>query len=59
MLLPGWIRSHTSDEKITEANRAKSELHITKQRNRTNRVVYRNLISKFNCFENPETIHEV
>jgi replicative DNA helicase len=50
---------YNRDEEMTESDRAKSELIIAKQRNGPTGTVHLNFISKFTCFENPETIHEV
>jgi replicative DNA helicase len=49
---------YSRDEELTESDRAKSELIIAKQRNGPTGTVHLNFISKFTCFENPETIHE-
>ena len=49
---------YNRDEEMAESDRAKSELIIAKQRNGPTGTVHLNFISKFTCFENPETAHE-
>ena len=46
-------------EEMTESDRAKSELILAKQRNGPTGTVHLNFISRFTCFENPETGHDV
>jgi replicative DNA helicase len=46
-------------EEMTESDRAKSELILAKQRNGPTGTVHLNFISRFTCFENPETAHDV
>jgi replicative DNA helicase len=50
---------YNRDEEMTESDRAKSELIIAKQRNGPTGTVHLNFISKFTCFENPESGHDV
>ncbi len=45
-------------EEMTESDRAKSELILAKQRNGPTGTVHLNFISRFTCFENPETSHD-
>ncbi|MGO8757986.1 MAG: replicative DNA helicase [Terracidiphilus sp.] len=47
------------DEKMAEADRAKSEVIVAKQRNGPTGTVRLNFISKYTCFDNPETQHDV
>ena len=49
---------YNRDEEMAESDRAKSELIIAKQRNGPTGTVHLNFISKFTCFENPETAHD-
>jgi len=46
-------------EEMTESDRAKSELILAKQRNGPTGTVHLNFVSRFTCFENPETSHDV
>ena len=46
-------------EELTESDRAKSELILAKQRNGPTGTVHLNFVSRFTCFENPETSHDV
>jgi replicative DNA helicase len=43
---------------MSEADKAKSEIIIAKQRNGPTDTVHLNFISKFTRFENPDTVHE-
>jgi replicative DNA helicase len=45
-------------EEMSEADKAKSEIIIAKQRNGPTDTVHLNFISKFTRFENPDTVHE-
>ena len=47
------------DEEMSEADRAKSEIIIEKQRNGPTGTVHLNFIARFTRFENPESEHEV
>jgi replicative DNA helicase len=46
-------------EEMSEADRAKSEIIIAKQRNGPTDTVYLNFISRFTRFDNPDSSHEV
>jgi replicative DNA helicase len=46
------------NEEMSEADRAKSELIIEKQRNGPTGTVHLNFVSKFTRFDNPEGGHE-
>jgi len=46
-------------EDLSEADRAKSEIIVAKQRNGPTDTVMLNFISRFTRFDNPETVHEV
>jgi replicative DNA helicase len=46
-------------EEMSEADKAKSEIIIAKQRNGPTETVYLNFISSFTRFENPEPAHDV
>ena len=51
---------YNRDEEMTDERQApKSEIIIAKQRNGPTGTVYLNFISKFTCFENPESGHDV
>jgi len=50
---------YSRDEEMTEADRAKSEIILAKQRNGPTGTVHLNFISRFTCFDNPETSHDV
>jgi replicative DNA helicase len=50
---------YSRDEEMAQSDRAKSELIVAKQRNGPTGTVRLNFISKYTCFDNPETIHEV
>ena len=45
-------------EEMSEADRAKSEIIIAKQRNGPTDTVYLNFISRFTRFDNPDNTHE-
>ena len=49
---------YNRDEEMTEADSAKSEIIIAKQRNGPTGTVHLNFISRFTCFDNPETTHD-
>ena len=48
---------YTRDEEMSEADKAKSEIIIAKQRNGPTDTVYLNWIGKFTRFDNPDTGH--
>ncbi len=50
---------YNRDEEITESERAKSEIILAKQRNGPTGTVHLNFISRYTCFDNPETAHDV
>ncbi|MGB7266931.1 MAG: replicative DNA helicase [Terracidiphilus sp.] len=50
---------YNRDEEMTESDRAKSEIILAKQRNGPTGTVHLNFISKYTCFDNPETTHEI
>jgi replicative DNA helicase len=50
---------YSRDEEMTEADRAKSEIILAKQRNGPTGTVHLNFISRYTCFDNPETTHDV
>jgi replicative DNA helicase len=50
---------YSRDEEMSEADKAKSEIILAKQRNGPTGTVYLNFVSKFTRFDNPETEHEV
>jgi len=50
---------YSRDEELTESDRAKSEIILAKQRNGPTGTVPLNFISKYTCFDNPETTHDV
>jgi replicative DNA helicase len=50
---------YNRSEEMTESDRAKSELILAKQRNGPTGTVHLNFVSRFTCFENPETSHDV
>jgi replicative DNA helicase len=47
------------DEEMSEADKAKSEIIIEKQRNGPTGTVHLNFIARFTRFDNPESEHEV
>jgi replicative DNA helicase len=47
------------DNELSEADRAKSEIIIAKQRNGPTDTVHLNFISRFTRFDNPDSTHEV
>jgi replicative DNA helicase len=48
---------YNRDEEMSESDKAKSEIIISKQRNGPTGTVYLNFISKFTRFENPDAVH--
>src|SRR6202167_4895278 len=50
---------YNKDEEMTEADRAKSEIILAKQRNGPTGTVHLNFISRYTCFDNPDTSHDV
>jgi replicative DNA helicase len=46
-------------EDLTESERADSEIIIAKQRNGPTGTMHLNFISRYTCFDNPETVHEI
>jgi replicative DNA helicase len=48
---------YNRDEEMTEADKARSEIIVAKQRNGPTDTVYLNFIGKFTRFDNPDTIH--
>jgi len=46
------------DEEMSEADKAKSELILAKQRNGPTGTIHLNFVSRFTRFDNPETVHE-
>jgi replicative DNA helicase len=50
---------YNRSEDLSEADRAKSEIIVAKQRNGPTDTVMLNFISRFTRFDNPETVHEV
>jgi replicative DNA helicase len=50
---------YNRDEEMSESDRAKSEVHIAKQRNGPTGTVHLNFISRFTRFDNPDSGHEV
>jgi len=48
---------YNRDEEMTESERAKSEIILAKQRNGPTGTVHLNFISRYTCFDNPETAH--
>ncbi len=50
---------YSRDEEMTESDRAKSEIILAKQRNGPTGTVHLNFISRFTCFDNPDTTHGV
>lgn len=49
---------YNRDEEQAEADKAKSEIIIAKQRNGPTGTVYLNFLSSYTRFENPDTVHE-
>ena len=49
---------YNRDEEMSDADRAKSEIIIAKQRNGPTGTVILHFISRFTSFDNPETAHE-
>ncbi|MFP5209804.1 MAG: replicative DNA helicase [Acidobacteriota bacterium] len=49
---------YNRDEEMSEADRAKSEVILAKQRNGPTGTVYLNFISRYTRFENPDSGHE-
>jgi replicative DNA helicase len=50
---------YNRDENQSESERAQSEIIIAKQRNGPTGTVNLNFISRYTCFDNPETAHQV
>jgi replicative DNA helicase len=50
---------YNRDEEMTEADRAKSEIILAKQRNGPTGIVHLNFISRYTSFDNPETTHDL
>jgi replicative DNA helicase len=50
---------YSRDEEMSEADRAKSEIILAKQRNGPTGTVYLNFVSRFTRFDNPESEHGV
>jgi replicative DNA helicase len=50
---------YNRDEEQTDADRAKSEIILAKQRNGPTGTITLNFISRYTCFDNPETAHAV
>jgi replicative DNA helicase len=50
---------YNRNEEMSEADRAKSEIIIAKQRNGPTDTVYLNFISKYTRFDNPDSGHEM
>ena len=50
---------YNRDEEMAESERAKSEIILAKQRNGPTGTVHLNFISRYTCFDNPETAHEI
>jgi replicative DNA helicase len=49
---------YNRDEEMTESERAKSEIILAKQRNGPTGTIHLNFISRYTCFDNPETAHD-
>ncbi len=49
---------YNRDEELTESERAQSEIILAKQRNGPTGTVHLNFISRYTCFDNPETAHD-
>ncbi|HTW61705.1 MAG TPA: replicative DNA helicase [Terracidiphilus sp.] len=50
---------YNRDEELSESDRAKSEILLSKQRNGPTGLVHLNFISKFTRFDNPDMTHDV
>jgi replicative DNA helicase len=50
---------YNRDEEMSEADKAKSEIIIEKQRNGPTGTVHLNFIAKFTRFDNPDTVHPI
>jgi replicative DNA helicase len=50
---------YSHDEEMSEADKAKSEIIIAKQRNGPTGTIFLNFIGRFTRFDNPDTGHEV
>jgi replicative DNA helicase len=50
---------YSRDEEMSEADKAKSEIIIAKQRNGPTGTVHLNFVSRFTRFDNPDSGHEV
>jgi replicative DNA helicase len=50
---------YNRDEEMSEADRAKSEILLSKQRNGPTGVIHLNFVSRFTCFETPASIDQV
>ena len=48
---------YNRDEEMSEADKAKSEIILAKQRNGPTGTVHLHFISRFTCFDNPDTEH--
>jgi replicative DNA helicase len=49
---------YSRDEEMSEADKAKSEIILAKQRNGPTGTVHLNFISRFTRFDNPDTVHD-
>jgi replicative DNA helicase len=50
---------YNRNEEMSEADKAKSEIIIEKQRNGPTGTVHLNFVARFTRFDNPESEHEV
>ena len=50
---------YNRSEELTESERAKSEIIVAKQRNGPTGTLHLNFISRYTCFDNPDTAHEI
>ena len=50
---------YSHDEEMSEADKAKSEIIIAKQRNGPTGTVFLNFIGRFTRFDNPDSGHDV
>jgi replicative DNA helicase len=50
---------YSRDEEMSDAEKAKSEIIVAKQRNGPTDTIYLNFISKFTRFDNPDSTHTV
>ena len=50
---------YNRSEEMSEADKAKSEIIVAKQRNGPTDTIFLNFISKFTRFDNPDVVHEV